>query len=106
MAALQAFLAHKKYEIGKPLNDPSLHSEVEHFAKWVLDIRNGNIEGIETSDGSDTICIPIPQDLLIEQSLGLDGLINAIYASIPILEIFHICRKEQSWHQQMNKYRL
>ena len=82
MAALQAFLAHKRYEIGKPLNDPSLHSEVEHFANWVLDIRNGNIEGIETSDGSDTICIPITQDLLIEQSLGLDGLINAIYPQI------------------------
>ena len=50
----------------------------------MLDIGNGNIEGIETSDDSDATWIPIPQDLLIEQSLALDGLINAIYPQIHI----------------------
>jgi len=65
-------------------NDPSLRSEVEHFANWVLDIGNENIEGIGTSDNSDVMWILIPQDLLIEQSIGLDGLIKAIYPQIHI----------------------
>ena len=34
-------------------SDPTKLAEVQAFAKWVMDIGNGEIEGISATDGSD-----------------------------------------------------
>jgi len=75
-------LIKKNMHIEASRSDPKKTSRGSSFCERVMDIGNGEIEGIPATDGSDATWIQIPSDMLIDRSLEFKGLLDATYPSI------------------------
>ena len=53
---------------------------VKEFARWILEVGNGQVQGIAISDDGDPNWIKIPEEFLIRnENNGLRNLIASIY---------------------------
>lgn len=59
-----------------------MYSEMQTFAQWVLFIGNGDAIGISPGNFFDSTWIKIPPEMLIDENLGIAGLIDTTYPKL------------------------
>lgn len=75
-------LLHQNMRLESFAAEPNLHLKIKAFAQWVLDIGDGNVESISLPGYPDSTWIKIPEDMLIDERLGLKGLIDSTYPDL------------------------
>jgi ATP-dependent DNA helicase PIF1 len=76
------YTLHQNMRLQSMTSDPALCSRMSEFAQWVLSIGDGCAEGITFDNLSDSTWIKIPDTMLINEMLGLQGLIDATYPAL------------------------
>nr|GFB76427.1 DNA helicase [Tanacetum cinerariifolium] len=72
--------AHSRFKLPLELTDESLCHRSEAFAKWLLDVGNGEIGELDEEDAHDSSWITIPPGYLVTAyEIGLSQLIDFIY---------------------------